>query len=149
MENGTYNKNYESVKTQKFLEDYFFDPMDVVQVKYEMLKEVEKNGMTISDAAANYGFSRTSFYSIKDAFTNQGIKGLLPEKPGPKNPHKLTQEYQKRINEYVAQKPEISSSEIAELINKDGAIHINKRTVERYRAKKNSYRPPPTQSPYI
>jgi transposase len=136
MENGTYNKNHNNVKSPKFLGDYFFDPMDIAQVKYEMLKEVEKNGMTITDATDNYGFSRTSYYNIKEAFSNHGIKGLLPEKPGPKNPHKLTQEVQKRIDEYIAQKPRISSSEITELINQDGVIHINKRTVERYRAKK-------------
>jgi transposase len=110
--------------------------MDIVQVKYEMLKEVERDGITITDAANNYGFSRTSYYSIKEAFIARGIMGLIPEKTGPQKPHKLTQKYQKRIDELVADNPGISSNEIAVLINQEGIIHISKRTVERYRAKK-------------
>jgi transposase len=136
LENGTYNKNYKNVKAAKFHDDQFFDPMDIAQVKYEMLKEVEQNGITITDAADNYGFSRTAYYNIKDAFSAQGIKGLIPEKPGPKSPHKLTPAYQERIDEWVSENPGISSNEIAALINQDGIININKRTVERYRAKK-------------
>ena len=134
--NGTYNKNYKNVKTPKFIDDHFFDPMDIAQVKYEMLKEVERDGATITDAADNYGFSRTAYYNIKEAFSAQGIRGLIPEKPGPKNPHKLTRERQKRIDELVADNPGIGSSEIAELLNQESAIHISRRTVERYRAKK-------------
>jgi len=136
VENGTYNKNYMHVKAPKFIDDRFFDPMDIAQVKYEMLKEVERNGMTITDATDNYGFSRTAYYNIKDAFGERGIKGLIPEKTGPKSPHKLTQEYQRRIDEWVSGNPGISSNEIAELINQDGNISVSKRTVERYRAKK-------------
>jgi transposase len=135
-ENGTYNKNYMNVKTPKFVDGRFFDPMDIAQVKYEMLKEVERNGMTITDATDNYGFSRTAYYNIKDAFSAQGIKGLIPDKPGPKSPHKLTLEYQKRVDELIAGNPGISSNEIAKMVNKDGVINISKRTIERYRAKK-------------
>ena len=61
IKNGTYNKNYENVKNSKFIEDDFFDPMDIAQVKYEMLKEVEKSGRSITDAADDFGFSRTAF----------------------------------------------------------------------------------------
>jgi len=136
VENGTYNKNYMHVKAPKFIDDRFFDPMDIAQVKYEMLKEVERNGMTITDATDNYGFSRTTYYNIKDAFSAQGIKGLIPEKSGPKSPHKLTLEHQKRIDDWVADNPSISSNEITEMVNRDGVVNISKRTVERYRAKK-------------
>ena len=138
LKNGTYNKNFENVKNTKFIEDDFYDPTDIAQVKYEMLKEVEKSGRPITDAADDYGFSRTAYYNIKDAFNKQGIQGLIPEKPGPRKPHKLTPEYQKIIDGYISKNPKISSSEIAELINKEGKINISKRTVERYRAKKNN-----------
>lgn len=136
IENGTYNKNYTSVKTSKFIDSHFYDPMDIAQVKYEMLKEVERDGATITDAADNYGFSRTAYYKIKEAFSAQGIRGLIPEKPGPKEPHKLTGEYRRRIDAIVAINPDISSKEIAEFLNQEGTIHISKRTIERYRAKK-------------
>ena len=38
IENGTFNKNYKNVKISKFIDDRFYDPMDIAQVKYEMLK---------------------------------------------------------------------------------------------------------------
>jgi len=136
MKNGTYNKNHEKVTAPKFLGDTFYDPMDIAQVKYEMLKDVEKKETTVADAASDYGFSRAAFYNIKEAFSKQGIKGLIPEKPGPRKPHKLTQECQVLIDGYVAENPRISSSEITERIKRENDIQMSKRTVERYRAKK-------------
>ena len=136
IENGTYNKNHNKVTEPKFLGDVFYDPMDIVQVKYEMLKEVEKRAATVADAATVYGFSRTAFYIIKEAFSKQGIKGLIPEKPGPRNPHKLTRENQGRIDNYLKENPDVSASEIAEFISRDVGVNLSKRTVERYRSKK-------------
>ena len=137
--NRTYNKHYEKVKSAKFIGDEFFDPMDIVQVKYEMLKEVMKDGKAVSNAAYDYGFSRTAYYGIKAAFDKQGVSGLAPEKPGPKKPHKMTPEYQTQIDDYLARQPGISSGEIAESLSKDSSITVSKRTIERYRAKKKHY----------
>ena len=39
----------------------FFDPRDVVQVKYEMLRRVREDGTPVSRAAADFGFSRPSY----------------------------------------------------------------------------------------
>lgn len=136
VENGTFNKNHMKVKDARFNGDSFFDPMDIAQVKYEMLKEVEKNGKAVTDAAEDFGFSRTSYYAVKDAFIKQGIKGLIPEKPGPRKPHKLTAEYQGLIDGWIAENPGISSNELAGRVNNCGDINVSKRTIERYRAKK-------------
>jgi hypothetical protein len=70
--NGTYNKNYKNVKSSKFVDDHFFDPMDIMQVKYEMLKEVERDGTTITDTVDNYGFSRTAYYNIRGRSMSKG-----------------------------------------------------------------------------
>ena len=136
IENGTYNKNHNKVTEPKFLGDVFYDPMDIVQVKYEMLKEVEKRGATIAGASSVYGFSRTAFYNIKEAFNKHGVKGLISEKPGPRNPYKLTRENQDRIDNYIKENPGISAGEIAEIFSRDVGVHLSKRTVERYLSKK-------------
>ena len=44
----------------------------------------------VSDAAADFGFSRPSFYAARAAFQRAGLPGLLPQKRGPRQPHKLT-----------------------------------------------------------
>jgi len=134
--NGTYNKNYARVKAARFIGDDFYDPMDIVQVKYEMIRDVARGGNPVIDATGDFGFSRTAYYNIKDAFDKQGVSGLIPEKPGPRGPHKLTQEYQKQIDDYISEKPQASSEEIVAVINENNAINISKRTIERYKAKK-------------
>jgi len=134
--NGTYNKNHRKVKDARFVEDSFYDPMDIVQVKYEMVKVVAGGEKSVTEAASGFGFSRTAYYAIKDAFDRHGVCGLIPEKPGPKNPHKLTLERQKQIDDYLAEKPGASSAEIAAAVGAKGAVSVSKRTVERYRAKK-------------
>jgi transposase len=136
MDNGTFNKNHSKVKALRFSKDRFFDPMDIVQVKYEMLKEVEERGASITDAADAYGFSRTAFYGIREAFGRKGVAGLAPRRPGPLRPHKLPQEHQERIDAWIAESPLISSGEVARLIGQTGLALVNRRTVERYRSKK-------------
>jgi len=137
--NGTYNKNYEKVKDSRFIGNDFYDPMDIVQVKYEMIKDVVNYGKSVTDAADGFGFSRTAYYNIKDAFDKRGVSGLIPEKPGPKKPRKLTPEYQKQIDDYIAKKPGASSAELASVINENNGVNISKRTIERYRAKKKAF----------
>ena len=136
IENGTYNKHHKKVKNARFADSGFFDPMDMAQVKYEMLKEVEQNGASITDATEDFGFSRTAFYNIRDAFSKQGIKGLIPEKPGPRKPHKLTPECQGLIDGWILESPGISSGELTRRINESGSANVSKRTIERYRSKK-------------
>lgn len=136
LANGTYNRNHKKVKNEKFFTHSFYDSMDIVQVKYEMLKDAAVGNRGIAQIADDFGFSRASFYKIKDAFDSKGLSALVPEKTGPKKPNKLTESYQQYINRYVSEKPKASSSEIAMSLKKDKGIDISKRTVERYRSKK-------------
>lgn len=134
--NGTYNKRHNSVKKPEFMEDGFYDPMDVVQVKYEMLRDAEDSGRPIGAVAGEFGFSRTAYYNIKESFENSGMSSLVPEKPGPRRPRKLTEALQEFIDEYVDSHPGASATAIAEAIESERGETISKRTVERYAAKK-------------
>src|SRR5882672_107414 len=57
-----------------------------------MLRRVQSEGKSVTDAAANFGFSRPSFYQALSAFQQDGLAGLVPHKRGPKQAHKLTEE---------------------------------------------------------
>ncbi len=46
--------------------DPFFDARDLVQVKYEMLRRVSREGRPASRAAQDFGFSRPSFYQAQE-----------------------------------------------------------------------------------
>lgn len=136
MANGTFNKTHEKVKSKKFLKGSFYDPMDIVQVKYEMLKEAEEGSQNIVQVAHEFGFSRASFYNIKKEFDKQGLSAFVGEKTGPKRAYKLTNACRDYIDRYVFEKPKASSNDITENLKKEVGINITKRTVERYRSKK-------------
>ena len=101
---GTLNPRPGEVTDELFVEDSFFDSRDLVQVKYEMLRRVQAEGKSVSDAAAAFGFSRPSFYQAQSAFGQDGLAGLVPHKRGPKQAHKLTEEVLAIIRE--ARQPE-------------------------------------------
>ena len=86
------NPKPKQVKDELFEKYSFFDSNDLIQVKYEMIRRVNTDGWSIKKAAKTFGFSRPSFYKAKKAFEEQGITGLIPEKTGPKEPHKLSGE---------------------------------------------------------
>ncbi|MCP4404328.1 MAG: helix-turn-helix domain-containing protein, partial [bacterium] len=59
---GTLNPQAGAVKEPRFLENPFFDPQDLIQVKYEMLRTVAQDGQSVKSVAENFGVSRPTFY---------------------------------------------------------------------------------------
>src|SRR6476660_9008744 len=70
---GTLNPQPESVAHPLFQNSDFFDPDDLLQVKYEMLRQVHVDRESISEAARAFGFSRPSFYQAQSAFQQDGV----------------------------------------------------------------------------
>ena len=89
---GAAHPHPEAVADPLFRDGAFFDPNDLVQVKYEMLRSVEKDGRAVVEAAEAFGLSRPVYYVTRELFSREGLPGLLPRKRGPKRPHKLTEE---------------------------------------------------------
>ena len=139
LENGTYNKKHGKVVEQHFVNDDFYDPQDLAQVKYEMLRTANETKRGIEEIAGKFGFSRAAFYKIKTSFEKAGVSAFVPEKSGPKSARKLTKEYQAFIDDYLAQNPNISSGDMAAVLYKERGLSISKRTVERYRSGKGRH----------
>ena len=137
------NPHPEKVKDKAFLEGApFFDARDLVQVKYEMLRQVKKEKRSVTDVASSFGFSRPSFYQARDAFEQRGFPGLLPKKPGPVHSHKLGNEVMEFIDKIIVDNGSVTSKELAEMIGKKYGISVHPRSVERgiARRKKNDKR---------
>src|SRR5260370_42055345 len=92
QQQGCLDPHPEQVTDELFRTREFFDPRDLVQVKYEMLRRVQTEGMPVSRSAAAFGFSRPSFYQAQATFQQGGLPALMPQKRGPKQAHKLTAE---------------------------------------------------------
>jgi hypothetical protein len=78
------NARPQRVADPLFGEGEFFDPRDLVQVKYEMLRRVLTEKRPVSEAATAFGFSRVAFYQAQAAFAEHGLPGLLAKRPGPR-----------------------------------------------------------------
>ena len=77
---GTLNPTPEKVSDPKFRENEFFDPRDLVQVKYELLRRVSVDNTSVTDATKEYGISRPTYYQTKAHFNQAGLAGLVPQK---------------------------------------------------------------------
>ena len=109
----------------------FFDPHDLVQVKYEMLRKVHKEGEPINHTAASFGFSRPSFYKTLADFEREGITGLLPRKRGPRDGYKLTTEVLEFIRDTYAKEQSTSIPLLLEEVEKRFGIRVHRRSLER------------------
>lgn len=131
LEEGTLNPSPDLVGDPKFQEGDFFDPRDVVQVKYEMLRRVSVDNASITDATAEYGVSRPTYYQAKANFDEAGVAGLVPRKRGPRGPHKLQGELLAFVeSQHVPGQP-IRAREMADHIREKFSIDVHPRTIER------------------
>jgi transposase len=131
QQQGTLNPRPKAVRDPLFLQDDFFDPRDLVQVKYEMLRRVRTEGQSVTDAAVSFGFSRPSFYQAQSAFEDDGLAGLAPHKRGPKQAHKLTEEVLTFIGELRQKEPSIRWPDLVKRIQKRFRIKVHPRSIER------------------
>lgn len=138
VQNGTLNRHAEKVVDPRFRNMAFFDPDDLLQVKYEMLRYAQKEGVGVIEASKAFGFSRITFYKAENAFREFGIFGLLPRKKGPRRAHKLTGKVIEFVKKLKDKKPDIGSEELAEEVKEHFGISVHKRSIERatHRSKK-------------
>ncbi len=127
---GTFNKKYRSVLDPSFQNSEFFDPQDLVQVKYEMLRRVKTDKWSVVKASEIYGFSRFAYYEAETNFKEHGLQGLLPRKKGPKRSHKLTGDILAFINSLVDEQ-DCSPEEIAKIIRKRFSVEVHPRSIGR------------------
>ncbi len=123
--------NAASVTDELFQTVDFFDPHDLIQVKYEMLRRVRTDNWSVTRAADTFGFSRISYYAIQRTFDAEGIPGLLPKKRGPKQPTKLTDTVITFIEEQREQTPPPSAAQLQTLVAEHLGVTVHKRTIER------------------
>ncbi len=128
---GTFNPASERVADPKFRTGAFFDPRDLVQVRYEMLRRVRVDDVPAKQAAAEYGVSRPTYYEASANFEAAGIAGLSPKKRGPRGPHKLTGELRAFVLGRIAPHGPLRARELARAVWERFSIAIDPRTIER------------------
>jgi transposase len=143
---GTLNPHPETVQSVLFTGD-FFDPDDRAQVKYEMLRAKQVEGITVTEACRQFGFSRESFYQIREAFQAQGFQSFLPAKRGRKGPSKLKGEALEFVLAKKQEAPDIDPGRLAQLIAERYGVEVHRTTVQR--ALKKKRRTPTTRRSHV
>ena len=135
---GALNPHPEAVRDSLFVDNPFFDPADLVQVRYEMVRRHDVDGQSVSEVAANFGVSRPTFYKAEEALARAGLAGLLPARRGPKGGHKLTAGMLAFEADLRTQRPELSMAERLTAIEHRFGIKIHRRSLERAMARKKN-----------
>ncbi len=130
-EDGTLNPAPRKVNDPKFREESFFDPRDIVQVKYEMLRRMSVDKMSVTQVSDEYGVTRPTFYQAKADFEGAGIAGLVPRKRGPRGPHKIQSEVLAFLKAQVSPGEPIRARELTNLVRGEFGLDVHPRTIER------------------
>jgi transposase len=128
---ATLNPRPEGVSHPLFQGSEFFDPHDLLQVKYEMLRLVSVEKRPVSEAAKAFGLSRPSFYQAQAAFEHRGLAGLIPQKPGPRSGHKLTPAVMEFLTRTRVAEPSVRPERLARLVKKNFGVQVHPRSIER------------------
>lgn len=129
---GATHPHPQAVTDPLFRDSAFFDPNDLVQVKYEMLRSVQKEGRAVVDAAEAFGLSRPAFYVTQELFQREGLPGLLPRKRGPKRAHKLTEKAVSVLLQAIQEAERVlKAEELAQILAQRCGIEAHPRSILR------------------
>jgi transposase len=135
-QHGSLNPYPESVAHELFQGHDFFDPHDLVQVKYEMLRQVQVENSSVTEAAAQFGMSRPSFYEAQAVYRERGLPGLVPQKRGPKRAHKLNAEIMRFLDVVREKDPSLSMVALRERLWRERGVRVHRRSIERALARR-------------
>ena len=128
---GALNSQPQKVTDPVFLRGGFFDPRDLVQVKYEMLRRVRVEGSSVTEVAQAFGFSRPVFYQAQALYSSAGLPGLIPQRPGPRQAHKLSGPIVDFLLQHQLRDPLLRAAALSELVRKQFDLVIHPRSIER------------------
>lgn len=135
-QDGVLNPNPAAVRDSLFTSNPFFDAKDLVQVRYEMVRRHQVDGVVISEAAATFGVTRPTFYKAQSALQTAGLPGLLPSRRGPKGGHKVFPEVIAFVADLKAASPAVTTSQCLEAIEARFGVKVHRRSLERALARK-------------
>ena len=139
-QHATLNPRPGGITHAVFEDSEFFDPHDLLQVKYEMLRLVNVDKRPISEAAKSCGFSRPSFYQAQAAFQQGGLAGLIAHKPGPHAGHKLTPAVLEFVTAARAAEPGVHADRLAGWVRQRFGVQVHPRSIERQLLRKKKRR---------
>jgi transposase len=128
---GALHPHPDTVRDPVFGSHEFFDPRDLVQVKYEMLRRVDIDGQSVTQTTEAFGCSRPTFYQAHAAFKAHGLPGLVPRKRGPRGAHKLDAAVMAFVQGLRTDDPTLAVPALLAQIRQRLGLAVHRRTLER------------------
>ena len=140
QQSGTLNPSPEKLVDPLFADTEFFDPRDLLQVRYEMVRRCEE--ASLRETAERFGASAPTCVRANRAFREGGLQALIPQRRGPRGAHKITPEILAFVEDYRIRHGTVGSRKLVPLIAERFGITVHPRGLEKAlaRAKKNPAR---------
>ena len=136
-QSGTLNPRPDTVTDALFQDSAFFDPRDLLQVRYEMVC-CTLRGVPLKAAAARFGTSVPTCVRANRAFREGGLQGLIPQRRGPRGAHKITPEILAFVEQYRAEHGPLGSRRLVPLIEARFGTRTHPRSLDKAMAKKTA-----------
>jgi transposase len=128
---GTLNRDPRAVADPLFRGGGFFDPRDLLQVRYEMVRRHRVEDVPVAMTAQLFGVSLPTAYQAQAAFAAGGLAGLLPKRRGPKQGHKLTPEILAHIEQRQRNRPDWRTGDLLADLRRTFGLTVHRRSLER------------------
>jgi hypothetical protein len=121
----------ERVQDERFRQQRdFFDPKDIVQVKYELLRRCEVEGQDVASTCLDFGFSRTTYYKVRQAFLGGGLPALMGQPRGRLKPIKVTAAVRGYLIAEKAKNPKLSAREMVAALKERYDVQLSERMIQ-------------------
>ena len=125
------NLEPERVQDPNFIQQTdFFDPKDIVQVKYEFLRRCEVEKKEVASTCHDFGFSRTTYYNVQRAFYNGGLPQLMGKPRGRQKPIKLTETVLGFLIAEKARNNNLAAKEMAKRLKERHQVDLTERMIQ-------------------
>lgn len=128
---GVLNRTPQAVRDPLFHAGGFFDPRDLLQLRYEMVRRHRIENVPVAVTAQLFGVSVPTAYQAHAAFEAGGLAGLLPKRRGPKHGHKLTPEILSHIEQRRRERPDWRARDLLAELQQRFGLTIHRRSLER------------------
>ncbi len=128
---GLLNPKPERISHPLFKTLDFFDPLDLPQVRYELIRAARAEKISVVQTCNLFGFSREYFYKLERAFMARGYVALLGSTMGRRPIIALNQEVVNFIVHRKIEEPKLSGENLRKEIQQLYNVHCSRRTVER------------------
>ena len=109
----------------------FFDPLDLPQVRYEMIRAARVEKISVTEACRLFGFSREYFYKLERNFMARGYVSVLGSTMGRRPLIALNQEIVNFLVHRKIEEPKLSGEDLRKEIRHLYNVDCSRRTVER------------------